>query len=184
MVARTTLSLEDFLRLPEREPDGTHYELDEGHLIALSPTGGRHAFLMARITTYLDRVLDPNKFTVLCGDAGFILDETEDRPTVRGADVAVCAVPSEETDLPEGMLREAPLVAVEIVSESNTREDIERKTNQYLQFGCSEVWVLYPSTEETRVFRAGERSAEIYQRGKLFKSCLGIQVNTNRFFSR
>ena len=30
MAAKTTISLEEFLKLPEAGDDGTHYELDEG----------------------------------------------------------------------------------------------------------------------------------------------------------
>jgi hypothetical protein len=38
MAAKTTLSLEEFLKLPEAGDDGTHYELDEGErLITLTP---------------------------------------------------------------------------------------------------------------------------------------------------
>ncbi|MBV9406166.1 MAG: Uma2 family endonuclease, partial [Acidobacteriaceae bacterium] len=42
MAARTILSLEEFLKLPEHEEDGTHYELDEGQLIVLPPPRTQH----------------------------------------------------------------------------------------------------------------------------------------------
>ena len=66
MAAGATLSLEDFLKLPEYEEDGTRYELDEGCLIALPPPGKQHGILMLRIGAYLEQVLDPPRFAVMC----------------------------------------------------------------------------------------------------------------------
>jgi Uma2 family endonuclease len=184
MATRTTMSLAEFLKLPEHELDGTHYELDEGQLITLSPSGGRHGFLMVRIAAYLDAVVDPEKFTVVCGDVGYVLDDREDRATVRGADVSIQLIPPDDSPISPGLQHDAPLVAVEIISASNTRKDIQRKVAQYLGAGGQEVWLIYPETEETHVFRAAQPNPEIYPRGKSFRSALGIEVNTNKLFSR
>lgn len=178
------MSLAEFLKLPAYEPDGTHYELDEGELITLSPNARPHGFLMARITAYLDRIVDPKRFSVVCGDVGYILKDREDRATVRGADVSVEAVPADNQDVPKGFQHNAPLVAIEIISESNTRRDIQRKVAQYLGAGGQEVWLIYPDTEETHVFRTGQQKPETYPRGQSFPSCLGLQVNTDKLFSR
>lgn len=184
MATRTTLSLAEFLTLPEHEVDGTHYELDEGQLITLSPNAKRHGYLMGLITTYLNITLDPAKFIVVCGDVGYILDHHEDRATVRGADVSVEAVPANKQDVPTGFQENAPFVAIEIISPSNARRDIERKTKQYLAADGQEVWLIYPDTEETHVFRSSQSKPEIYPRGQSFPSCLGVQVDTNKLFSR
>ncbi|HTU46811.1 MAG TPA: Uma2 family endonuclease [Bryobacteraceae bacterium] len=200
MATRTIMSLAEFLKLPGYELDGTHYELDEGHLIALSPNARLHGVLMARIAAYLDRVVDPKRFTVVCGDVGYILDKREDRPTVRGADVSVEATPADNwnraqrapnalcapnnPNVPEGFQDNAPFVAIEIISESNTKRDIQRKTAQYLGAGGQEVWLVYPDTEETHVFRAGQQLPEVYGRAKSFLSCLGMRIDTDKLFSR
>lgn len=177
------MSLAEFLKLPEYEIDGTHYELDEGELISLSPSGGPHAFLMTRIAVYLDQVSDRGKFTVVCGDVGYVLDSREDRATIRGADVAVQITSLEDPRVTPGFQKHAPFVAIEIISESNSKRDIQRKTAQYLNAGGQEVWLIYPTTEETHVYRAGGPNAEVYARGESFPSCLGIQVDTNKLFS-
>src|SRR5271157_6225221 len=105
MAAKTTISLEEFLKLPEAVDDGTHYELDEGELITLSTGGAVNSKLAAIITVYLSQILDPLRFDVLTGEPGVILSDEPDKSTVRGADVAVLpARPLEE--LPEGFTRE------------------------------------------------------------------------------
>ena len=185
MAARTILSLEEFLKLPEHEEDGTHYELDEGQLIVLPPPRRPHAFLMSTITTYLNLALDRKRFMVFCGDLGYLLDETEDRSTVRGADISIEeARPLEKLQEDDQVARGAPLVAIEIVSPSNRPGYLQRKVRQYLQAGAAEVWVVYPSTQETHVFRADTAEPEIYPRGQSFSTCTGITVDTERFFAR
>jgi Uma2 family endonuclease len=47
----------------------------------------------------------------------------------------------------------APLLAVEIVSPSNTAEEIEGKIELYLANGSQEVWVFYPKTVSLWVYR-------------------------------
>jgi Uma2 family endonuclease len=88
MAEQTTLTLDQFLAIPERE-DGTHYELSVGELRTLAPCGYRHSAIVTNIATLLKTTIDRKQYIVVSGDAGFILDANEDLTTVRGADVAV-----------------------------------------------------------------------------------------------
>ena len=49
----------------------------------------------------------------------------------------------------------APLLAIEVVSESNTAAYIEKKIQAYLAHGGIEVWVVYPETRSVWLFRIG-----------------------------
>jgi Uma2 family endonuclease len=53
-----------------------------------------------------------------------------------------------------GYLDGAPALAVEIISESNTAQEIDRKVKKYLSNGGIEVWVIY-KTRCVWVFRQG-----------------------------
>ena len=86
---QTSLTLEQFLALPERASDGSHYELSEGELIALSPAGYRHGLIVINIAHVLRSTLDRTKFLVVGGKTGFLLDPTNNSATARGADVAI-----------------------------------------------------------------------------------------------
>jgi Putative restriction endonuclease len=70
MVAKTTISLDEFLKLPDFEEDGTHYELDEGKLITLSPSGGRQAKRIDKIVrcNHAERVYLHTGFPVVTKD--------------------------------------------------------------------------------------------------------------------
>jgi Uma2 family endonuclease len=57
-------------------------------------------------------------------------------------------------DQPSGDYFEgAPLLAIAVISESNTAEQMDRKIKTYLSNGGVEVWVVYPKSECIWVFR-------------------------------
>lgn len=56
------------------------------------------------------------------------------------------------TDL-DGYVEGAPELAVEVVSPSDSAEDLEVRVEQYLHFGSKQVWVVYPKTKRIHVFR-------------------------------
>jgi Uma2 family endonuclease len=178
MATKTILSLQEFLQLPREQPDGAHYELDEGELIRLSAAGRTHAALVIRIASYLDGLLDPARFTVLGGEAGVILSDVEDRGIVRGADVAV----ENTSELDEGYAREPFVVAVEVVSRDHDPEDLERKKNQYLQAG-TETWLVYPRAGTIHVCNGSQLG--VHRRGDRFHSiALDHEIDTGKFFVR
>ncbi|MCY4526209.1 MAG: Uma2 family endonuclease, partial [Anaerolineaceae bacterium] len=52
--------------------------------------------------------------------------------------------------------REAPLLAVEIRSESNPRRELRAKAARYLEHGTAMVWLVYPETRSLEICRPGE----------------------------
>ena len=147
MATQTILTVDQFLCLPERESDGTHYELSEGRLVTLSPAGYRHSVIVMNIGRILGNVLDRKTYIVASGEAGFILNAEPSSGTIRGADVAVNKRESVGPNPPIGLLSQAPLVAIEVVSPSNKVSDLDLKVSQYLGAGTREVWLLYPDTQ-------------------------------------
>jgi Uma2 family endonuclease len=177
----TILTLDEFLALPEREPDGSHYELNVGELIILSPAGYRHGIIVGNVVYLLRSLLDRNRFLVVGGETGFLLDSASEGATVRAADVAVT---SRAAPIPVGLFPGAPLLAIEVVSPTNTAEDLEEKIQQYLDAGSQEVWVLYPETRHVHFFSAAKAGPTILtESDTLSSSVLEIQVNLEELFS-
>jgi len=46
----------------------------------------------------------------------------------------------------------APLIAFEVVSESDTARHLNEKVSQYLANGAAEVWLIYPDQHEAWVY--------------------------------
>lgn len=56
---------------------------------------------------------------------------------------------------PKGYPEMAPDLAVEVVSPSDTAEDLQQKVGEYLVSGTRLVWVIYPDTKSVTVFTPG-----------------------------
>jgi Uma2 family endonuclease len=57
---------------------------------------------------------------------------------------------------PEGYFEEAPRLAVEIISPSNTAQSVDRKLARYFEYGSEEVWVFYPASRRVWLYRRNE----------------------------
>jgi Uma2 family endonuclease len=116
-----------------------------------------HSRALARICYLLQCWLEgqpPPRGAVLAGEAGCRLRHDPD--TTVGIDVAyigpeLAAGEPKDTTLIDGI----PILAVEVLSPSDTQEDIEQKVDNYLQAGVALVWVVDPH----------DRTVLIYQRG-------------------
>jgi Uma2 family endonuclease len=172
MATRTTITLHQFRELPERE-DGTHYEVSQGELITLPPPGYKHGAIIARITRLLGNQLPEKEYIVVSGDAGFLLDPNPEAATVRGADVAVNRRAEVGENFPQGWFPGAPILAVEVVSPSNTAKDMHLKVKQYLGAGALEVWLVYPDTQTIYPYSAERRDPQVFELGDTFNSVVG-----------
>ena len=138
--------MEEFLELPDL-PAGKR-ELLRGELIELPPAKFRH-------NDIADRLLDRLKAAVAAGAiGGRVFHEMGYQLSPRHwlqPDVSIT-----HPDQPsEDYLQGSPLLAVEIVSGSNTAEEIDIKIEDYLAFGGREVWVVYPERRHIWVFQPG-----------------------------
>jgi Uma2 family endonuclease len=64
---------------------------------------------------------------------------------VRGPDISfLSAAKIPPAGLPEGYIDGAPDLAIEIVSPGDTASEIQNKVQDYLAYGTSLVWIVYP----------------------------------------
>lgn len=174
---RITMTLEEFLALPEQDEQGNHFELNEGELITLSPTGYPHGRRVGKISSYLDHLLDEATYDVVVGEVGIIL-KLDPGATVRGMDVAVMY----RRDAPaRGMVRTPPLLIVEVISPGNDPVDLEKKRRQYQQFGVPEIWFVYQDTRCVYVYRDDKPNFFIAE-APFYSSSLGIEIDTRELF--
>jgi len=158
MIAEPTkqkMNAEELLQLPTGM--GAKYELIEGELIEMSPTGLEHGNVTFEIGYHFVRFLKANPIGKITGaESGFIIDPL--KPTVRAPDVAF--IPAERIPaggLPAGFAAIIPALVVEVVSPSENAAMVQDKTNMWLTFGVSQVWNVYPELGQVVVF---ERSTE------------------------
>lgn len=117
-----------------------------------------HSRIMARVTKFLDNWLDQQpqpRGAILCGEAGCRLRRNPD--TTVGIDVVyisaeLAARESTETSLIDGV----PVLVVEILSPSDTQEQVDEKIDGYLQAGVALVWVIDPHDRTVTIYRPGQ----------------------------
>jgi len=138
MATTTRMTFEQFQDLPERE--GVHYELDEGELLMEASPAAMHNLVRQRIAMKLMQFVEAHGM-------GIVLEEMDFRlgpDTVRNPDVAfVTAEHVKKIDLYRSPIDGAPALAVEVISPTNTAQDIAKKTQQYLDAGSLCVWLVY-----------------------------------------
>lgn len=146
----TTTSAEDLLRLPD---DGHRNELYEGVLVREMTSPGHGAIcqrLGGELYVYAKTVGLPNRIV-----QNALFDLTQPgaaRKTVLAPDVAVLRVGAA---LPWDVVpRETPLLAVEVVADSQTLAELAVKAQTYRQAGVDEVWIVDHRSRSIEVWNA------------------------------
>jgi Uma2 family endonuclease len=87
---------------------------------------------------------------------------------------------------PEPVAPIVPDLAVEVLSESNTRREMERKRKDYFAAGVRRVWQVDPDTETAEIYTAPEQFTPIGPDGELDGEDIlpGFKLSLKRLFER
>ncbi len=152
---KVLMTAADLLIMPESP--GKRYELIKGELVEMTPSGGEHSNISALIAHFVyDYVLKMDLGTVHAAEGGFLIQRSPD--TVLAPDVAfVSKAKLLGGRPPQGFVEAAPDLVVEVVSPSDSYQQVEKKAAQWLTAGASVVWVVNPATKSVAVWRAPNR---------------------------
>lgn len=143
-VAQRLLTAEEFW---QSSLNTKRAELIRGEVIETMPPGGRHAEVAGAIVTLLRLWIKKGVGGFAGVEAGFTLKHKPD--TLRAPDVAyVRAERIASGRVPEGFWSIAPDLAVEVISPSETADEIREKVRDFLAAGTPLVWIVYPRTQE------------------------------------
>jgi Uma2 family endonuclease len=158
---RKPISLADYDAQPIDEGPWLE-ELVRGHVVREPPPAPYHGTVQANLT----RLLGNHARATGSGFVfthGAVRTVSDPEPSVRGPDVAyVSRERASEADLMEQRLRIGPDLAVEVVSRSNSAADLQEKVAEYLSVGSSQVWLVFPNTQQVVVYH---RSGEVRMHG-------------------
>ena len=150
-ISRIRMTNEQYMAMPD---DGKRYELHDGVLVETPSSTVLHSWIVSLLLHALMNHIYSQKLGYAFGDSlDYILNEgIIYRPDV--SFVAASRVPV----LPN-YLHEAPDIAVEVLSPSNTASEMNYKINTYLQYGSRLVWIIDPEKQSVVVYRKGEGSS-------------------------
>jgi Uma2 family endonuclease len=173
---------DDVIQIAERE--GRFYELDGGTLVE-KPMGWYESLLAGWILTQINNFLEVHDLGKAFGADGpvRILPGVVKIPDV-------CFIgwdrwPTER--LPRRPIPSlVPHLAVEVLSETNTEEEMSHKLLQYFTSGVQLVWYIDPDTRSARVFTGPTQETTVDEQGILDGAEIlpGFQLSLARLFER
>ena len=147
------MTVDDLLNLPD---DGHMYELVEGQLVRMLPSGGGASSLALRLGARIEAFVEQHNLGAVTGaDGEFDLGHG----TALAPDVAFVRaerVPPPTSPIYEQAWPLAPGLAVEVASPNQFRPAMARKAQRYLNAVTRLVWVVWPKRKEVDVWRPGD----------------------------
>ena len=152
VTTRETLALRwaEVLRDPVLQDLPYKIELNTWGKVEMSPASNRHGRLQALLGAELLRQLPEG---MVVNESSVLTDIGVRVPDVIWASVTFVQAFGESTPYPK-----APEICVEIVSPSNSDEEIREKTRAYLAAGATEVWIVVEAGTIQYFDRNGERA--------------------------
>ncbi len=126
--------------------------MSEGELITMPAPESLHTRIAHAVYRILRPRLEEHGSVEVFLEAGYVLSHSP--LTIRQPDVSVLSKERVLATPEDNYFEGGPELAVEVVSPSDSAEDLELKAKQYLKAGNSEVWVLCPKTKDIHVFAA------------------------------
>jgi Uma2 family endonuclease len=173
---------QDILTIRERE--GRICELIDGILVE-KPMATFESRLAIILAYFIELFLENHDLGAVLGEAG-LLRLFPGR--VRAPDVSFISwkrMPNREfPDEPIASL--APDLAVEILSESNTADEMREKVQEYFQAGGKLVWLVDPNARTVRVYTSPRRSVLLTEDDTLDgrKVLPGFSLSVRQWFAR
>jgi len=153
----TLLTADDLLAMPD---DGYRYELVRGELVRLPMSGHQSSRIAIRIANRIGPFVEAGALGNIAGADGAYIFE-RDPYTVRIPDLSfVRAERLPPEDAWAKFLELAPDLAVEVVSPSDSANEVQEKVNEYLAAGVQLIWIVYPIQRTVTIY-AADRAARV-----------------------
>jgi Uma2 family endonuclease len=146
------------------------------------PPGWAHGFTVAEIARAIGNYLDTHPIGIAMAEAGYVTERNPD--TVRGPDATFMTYERAKQLKGYGFSQVAPDLAIEVLSPSNTRREIEEKVAEYFTMGARLVWIADPKKRTVTVL-APEALAYVVAGGELLDGgdvLPGFRVEVKKLF--
>ena len=136
------------------ENENIHFELIDGELHRMAPPGLEHGDLAVEIAYYLKGFVKKRDLGKVTVETGYHPSTT--RATLLSPDVAFLSKARLPKSDPRKYVSVMPDLAIEILSPSDSLEQVRRKAAIYLDNGTELVWIVIPNEMGVDVCRSAE----------------------------
>ncbi|HEY0762740.1 MAG TPA: Uma2 family endonuclease [Pyrinomonadaceae bacterium] len=171
------MTAEELMNIDD-EPN--RHELIKGELLTMAPVGFPHGTATMNLSVLLYSHVKANNLGVLAAEVGFKLESDPD--TVLAPDISFIA--RERVGVrSEGYRDGPPDLAVEILSPSDRKTQVERKTSLWLELGAKAVWNVNLRKRTVEVVRADGKRWLFYENDELVDDTVpGFRVKVSKIF--
>ena len=157
------LTIDEFMRLYETEGP---FEIIDGERVEKVPPLYMHVQIAHALLKALILFLENHPLGEASLETAFVLPDTDKSNWVRGSRIPdlmfirsdrLATYTAETEDYQNLPLMLVPDLTVEIVSPTDSYQDVERKVDLYLEDGVQQVWVIKPKTQTISIYEGTER---------------------------
>jgi Uma2 family endonuclease len=172
------MTVEEFMNIDD---DYHRHELIKGELLTMPPPGYPHGTVTLNLSILLGMYVKNNNLGRVAAETGYKLESNPD--TVLAPDLSFIARDRVGV-ASEGYRAGAPDLAVEVLSPSDRRGQVERKTSLWLQLGATSVWNVHPRHRTVEVFRANGERRLFHETDELVDDTVpGFRVKVSEIFA-
>ena len=142
------MTAEELMHLDD---DSHRHELIKGELLTMPPPGYPHGTVTLNLSVLLFNYVKANHLGRVAAEMGYKLEIDPD--TVLAPDISFIAQDRVGIRV-EGYRSGPPDLAVEVLSPSDRKSQVERKTLLWLELGAKAVWNVDPRKRTVEVLRA------------------------------
>ena len=158
-VQGSRLSYADLERMPD---DGKRYELYDGEAVVVPAPVPRHQLAALDIMRALDAYATGHGGVVLISPIDIVFT---DHDVLQPDIVFFTAARAHVIDL-DRAIRDAPDLAVEVLSKSTAARDRGRKKEMFARFGVPEYWIVDPLAKTIEVYTLTGNTYQLAQRAE------------------
>ena len=171
------MTVEELMNLPD---DGNHYELIKGELLTMPPPGNPHGTAGMNLSILLGSYVKTNNLGRAFSEMGYRLESDPD--TVLAPDISFIA--DDKGVGPEGYRSGPPDLAVEVLSPSDRKARVERKTSLWLELGVKSVWNVNPRHRTVEIWRSNGERKLFHETDELVDDTVpGFRVKVSEIFA-
>ncbi len=152
------MTAEELARLPE---DRWHYELVDGRLVRMPPTGGEHGDVALDLGAALRVYVKAHQLgRVFAAETGYLLsppgtiNQTELAPDA--SFVQTSRLPPRKSEAYRAIWSLAPDLVAEVASPTQYRPEMGEKARLWLKCGVRLVWVVWPKSSQVDLWLPGK----------------------------
>lgn len=174
-------TIEDVVRLDDHHD--RLCELFDGTLLEKT-VGVYESFLAGQLFTLLNAYVTQNKIGIALPPDGMMQISPNQ---VRIPDVSFVSWEYlKDSGFPDELVPQmTPTLAVEVISKSNTPQEMDRKLGEYFEAGTQLVWYVYPKDREVKVYTSPKEVTTLSETDTLTGGDLlpGLTINLKVFFT-